>query len=209
LIGDDPDALKIMLGFAYDPQIRRPAELLYGATDTINHFLGLYRVGDKYQFPAFLDRVDPWLTGCMYDWLDRSTGPFDKDSIARSEFCGFVRDIYELVGLEHRPSHPLVHILLELATDRGSASVLNNTGGHQPLIVTALQEVAEFGRDVLLHLMGKTGSWEVGDKGDVVSTELCIGVELGCLVCEKFWWDVTMDDAQEPNTVCTFCESDP
>ena len=208
MIGDDPDALKIMLGFAYDPQMRRPVESLYGATDTIDHLLRLYRVGDKYQFPALLDRVDLWLADCMYDWLDRSTGPFDKDSIARSEFCGFVRDIYELVGLEHRPSHPLVHILLELATDRGSASVLNNTGGCQPLIVTASQEVAEFGRDIFLHLMDKTGSSEADDKGKAVSTELCIGAELRCLVCDKFWWDVKMDDAQEPETVCPFCGSD-
>jgi hypothetical protein len=208
LVGDDPDALKIMLGFAYDQQIHIWERPLNGTTVNIKRLLELYRVGDKYQFPAFLVPVASWLDSCVYKWLDSSAGPFDKDSIESSEFRGFVRDIYELVGSEHRPSHPLVQVLLELATDRGSASVLNNTGGCQPLIVTASQEVAEFGRDIFLHLMDKTGSSEADDKGKVVSTELCIGVELRCQPCDKFWWDVTMDDEQEPETVCPFCGSD-
>ena len=126
MIGDDPDAIKTMLGFVYVPQICRPAELLHVATDTIKYFLGLCRVGDKYQ-------------------LGRSHGPLGKYCVAQSEFCGFIRDIYELVGSEHQPSHPLVQILLELATDWPNTSVLKNTGGDLPLIVTASQKVAEFG----------------------------------------------------------------
>jgi hypothetical protein len=201
LIGDDLDALKTMLGFAYDPQMCRQEDLLHGATDTINHFLGLYRVGDKYQFPAFLDRIAPMIRNCMYGWLDRSAGPYDKDSIARSEFCGFVRDIYELVGSEHQPKHPLVQTLLEIATERGSSSVLKNTGGEQPLIVMASQNVAECGRDIFLHLMDKTGL-SANDNDKVITKELCIGVVLICLSCGEFLWKVMWEDKEEE---CIYC----
>jgi hypothetical protein len=115
----------------------------------------------------------------MDAWMNGSFEPVAE------EFCGFVRDIYELVGSEYRPSHPLVQILLEIATERGSASVLKNTGGNQTLIVTASQKVAEFGRDIFLHLMGKTGSLEVEDEDEVevITYELCIGVKLECSSC--------------------------
>jgi hypothetical protein len=207
LIGDDPDALKTMLGFVYVPQICRPAELLHGATDTINHFLGLYLVGDKYQFPAFLVPVASKLKRQMRLWLGRSRGPLGKDCVAQSEFCGFIRDIYELVGSEHQPSHPLVQILLGIATERGSASVLNNIGGNQPLIVMASQKVAEYGRDIFLHLMDKTGVAKANDNGKVVTTELCIGVVLECPPCSDISWKVIWDDEEslDEEGECTIC----
>ncbi|CAN9454314.1 unnamed protein product [Alternaria alternata] len=179
LVGDDPYALRIMLGFAYDQQIHPWESPLIGTTANIKRLLEPYRVGDKYQFPAFLVPVASWLGNCMDAWMNGSFEPVVE------EFCGFVRDIYELVGSKHRPSHPLVQILLEIATEWGLASVLENTGGNQPLIVMASQKVAEFGRDIFLQLMGKTGSLEVEDEDEVevITYELCIGVKLECSSC--------------------------
>ena len=145
MFGDDPDALKTMLGFAYDQQIHLWESPLNGTTVNIKRLLELYRVGDKYHFRAFLDPVVSQFERCIDAWLTGDDKPLVKDCVARYEFCGLVRDIYELVGPEHRPSHPLVQILLELATDWPNTSVLKNTGGDLPLIVTASQKVAEFG----------------------------------------------------------------
>jgi hypothetical protein len=203
LVGDDPDALKTMLGFAYDQRIHPWESPLNGTTVDIKRLLELYRVGDKYQFPAFLVPVASWLDSCMEAWMDGFFEPVVEGSVARSEFCGFVREFYELVGAEHRPSHPLVQILLRIATEWGPAIVLKNTKGNQPLTVMASQEVAEFGRDMFLHSMAMTGLSEVEDKGEVVGLELSIGVKLQCVSCDAVWWSVPEDE--EPNLACYCC----
>jgi hypothetical protein len=101
----------------------------------------------------------------------------------------------------------LVQILLGIASERGSASVLNNIGGNQPLIVMASQEVAEYGRDIFLHLMDKTGVAKSNDNGKVVTTELCIGVVLECPPCSDISWKVIWDDEEslDEEGECTIC----
>ena len=205
MVGDDPDALKTMLGFAYDQQIHLWESPLNGTTVNIKRLLELYRVGDKYHFHAFLAPVVLQFERCMDAWLTGDDKPLVKDCVARSEFCGFVRDIYELVGPEHRPSHPLVQILLELATDWPNTSVLKNTGDDLPLIVTASQKVAEFGRDIFLHLMNRTGLAEANNDGEAIKSELCIGVRLRCWACCDVSWIVMMDDEEKLHEVCRHC----
>ncbi|KAG9186017.1 hypothetical protein G6011_02573 [Alternaria panax] len=205
LAGDDPDALKIMLDFAYTQEIHPPEGSLHGEIFTIDYFLELYRVGDKYQFPAFIVRIVSWLRGCMHAWLNKSGGPFGEDRIARFRFCSLVREIYELVGSEYRPSHPLVQVLLGLADDQGSTGILNNTGGNQPLIVLASEKTAEFGRDILLHLMKKTGPLEPDDNGEVVTAGLCIRAKVICSFCGQIWWN-TVICGQKEELQCSECE---
>jgi hypothetical protein len=208
LVGDDPDALKTMLSFAYDKDFQPQKDWLDGTTININRLLEIYRVGDKYQFPAFLVWAASQLESCMNDWLngdDHKTCL--KDCVRCSEFCGFVRDIYDLVGPEHQPGHPLVEILMELATDRPDTKVLKHIGHNLPLIVMASQEVAEFGRDIFLHLIYKTGFSDANNDGNIVTTELCIGVALICRHCGKKSWKVMTDDEKlhELREVCRHC----
>ncbi|RYN99230.1 hypothetical protein AA0120_g1969 [Alternaria tenuissima] len=205
LVGDDPDALKTMLRFAYDQQIHPSESPPKGTIVNIKRFLELYRMGDKYQFPALLIPVASQFRSCMDGWLHGDDEPFANDCDARSEFCGFVRDIYELVGPEHRPSHPLVQILLELATDWPITSILKNTGDGQPLIVMASQKVAEFGRDIFLNLMDKTGLSEANSDSKRVTTRLCIGVALICWRCRETSWKVMTDDEEKLSEVCRHC----
>jgi hypothetical protein len=113
--------------------------------------------------------------------------------------------MYELVGPEHRPSHPLVKILLELATDWPNTSVLKNTGDDQPLVVMASQKVAEFGRDIFLHLMDRTGIAEVNNDGEAITSQLCIGVRLICWNCGDVSWIVMTDDEEKLHEVCRHC----
>jgi hypothetical protein len=196
-----------MVNFAYDPVIRPPENSEFGATTTITYFLGLYRVGDKYDFPDFLAGVVSWFKCCLHAWLNRFPGSFGTDETALVEFSGFVRDVYDLVGSERRPEHPLVKVLLAVADDQGSASILNNTGRNQPLILTASEQVAEFGRDILLHLMAKTGTSTTNEDGETITTELCIGVRVTCLSCEEDWWRVVQDgDERDMVQTCIICE---
>jgi hypothetical protein len=67
-----------MLGFAYDQQIHPSESPPNGTTINIKRFLELYRVGDKYQFPAFLVPVASQFESCMDAWLTGDDKPLVK-----------------------------------------------------------------------------------------------------------------------------------
>lgn len=175
-----------MLNFAYDQKIPSPDDVdnVVRTARSIRNCLGLYRVGDKYDFPQFRDRVIS-VFKCSIGWWSmqvRSDDPVPIDAIAHREFCGFVRDVYDIVGSEHHPSHPLVDVLLGFADDQRSTYMVNRIG-RQPLIASACREVAEFGRDIFLHLMAKTGVFH--QDGGIVTEALCIAASRKCPECEE------------------------
>lgn len=137
---------------------------------------------------------------CVGTWLSQSIG---KDEVALREFSGIVREIYILVGPDPQPEHPLLKILLELV-DCDNVSLVHNTGRNQPLLLGASKDVAEFGRDLLLRLMAKTGSTGVKNNVETPTTrELCIGYKVRCPGCEVSWYKVAYDVHNEGH--CVFC----
>jgi hypothetical protein len=177
-----------------------------GASTTIDYFLGLYRIDDKYDFPEFQARIVSCFRSCMYAWLNNQATDSEEDAVALREFSGFVSEIYKLVGPGYKPDHPLVKVLLDVADDQGSASILNNNGYRQPLITMASREVAEFGRDILLHLMAKTGSSGKNEEDRFVTNELCIGAKVTCLGCDALSWRVVIDEGDEIEIWCRSCK---
>jgi hypothetical protein len=195
-----------MLDFAYGQSSFPPEASRHGDTVKVNYFLGLYRVADKYDFPNLRLLFACWFKKYMHAWLHRFDKPHEKDSSAYQEFGGFVKDIYDLVGSKHQPSHPLVKTLLEVADNQGSASILNNSGFNQPLVIVASREIAEYGRDIFLRLMKKTGSSGPDEQGKVVKTELCVGINVRCLRCNMEWWRVTLRGKQDIGMRCPGCK---
>jgi hypothetical protein len=162
---DDPDALKTILDFGYTEEIGPSKDTsLQGTASNIHYLLKLYRTGDKYDFPEFQDRVVMCSKSSIYAWFNRSGTPLANDAGAHEELCGLIRDVYDLVGSEHQPSHPSVDMLLDFVDNAGPTNILHNTGGNQSLIVTASREIAEFGRDIFLQSMRMTGSSDADEK---------------------------------------------
>ncbi|KAI4633894.1 uncharacterized protein J4E87_001061 [Alternaria ethzedia] len=98
---DDPDALLLMLNFAYDQKIPSLDDVdnVIRTARSIRDCLGLYRVGDKYDFAQFRDRVIS-VFKCSIGWWSmqvRSDDPDPIDAVVHREFCGFVRDVYDIV----------------------------------------------------------------------------------------------------------------
>jgi hypothetical protein len=198
-----------MLDFAYTEEIGPPEDTslqAHGAASNIHYLLKLYRTGYKYDFPEFQDRVVMCFQSSMCAWFNRSSTPLANDAVAQEEFCGLIKDVYNLVGSEHQPSHPLINILLDLVDNAGPGSILHNTGGNQSLIVTAPQEITEFGRDIFLDLMSKTRSSETDKQSKVITTKLCIGAKVECQTCANIWWRVIQDGEYKRTSVfCVKC----
>lgn len=57
-----------------------------GASTTIDYFLGLYRIDDKYDFPEFQARIVSCFRSCMYAWLNNQATESEEDAVALREF---------------------------------------------------------------------------------------------------------------------------
>jgi hypothetical protein len=57
-----------------------------GASTTIDYFLGLYRIDDKYDFPEFQARIVSCFRSCMYAWLNNQATDSEEDAVALREF---------------------------------------------------------------------------------------------------------------------------
>jgi len=192
-----------MLNFAYDEASLYPDELAKGTLLGIRHTLGLYRVGDKYDFPRFRECVISCFKLRFKHWLSQ---PPIGDDAAHKDFCDIVREVYDIVGPDNHPRQKLVVALLEAIDDVDSTRILNNTGGKQRLIVKAAQEIAPFGRDSFLNLMAKTGSSTVDEFGMVSTTELCTGIRVKCPRCHTIWWRVVLEEEEDRIERC-ICEN--
>jgi hypothetical protein len=186
---DDPVAITIMLNFAYTYNRSFPLPDGHrGTTKNIRRIISLYRVEDKYDFPDFEGAPEDEFVEQFHAWLDEPTSQAGKDESAVTEFCSIVSDIYNLVGPDPLPKHPLVYSLLMVMEQREEYSILNNVGGNHLLLTRASQEVAEFGRDLFLDLIGKTKKVNKGESdGRCKATELYIGTEVKCPSCERVW----------------------
>ncbi|KAI4640053.1 hypothetical protein J4E93_008853 [Alternaria ventricosa] len=175
---DDPDALRAMLNYAYDEKsVPWPDDSLAGTTFDIHHILDLYRVGDKYDFPSFRLQLIFRLMTALRRWFSRPSEPSIGYAAESEEFCEIIRKVYDIVGSEHQEDQDLVETFLQAIDEHPSARILNNTGGKQGIIVKASREVAEFGRDIFLHLMYIVGTEDHKD-GTVSTTELCTGIKV-------------------------------
>jgi hypothetical protein len=117
---------------------------------------------------------------------------------ALKAFCDIVQVVYEFVVPEPQPEHPLVAVLLKLVDQDDSVSILGNT--QQLLLVKASEKIAEFGLDLLLQLLKKTGGSEKNEDGGSSSTMLYIGTVVLCPNCDEPWSKVKdgRDDAHCP-----------
>ena len=182
-----------MLNYAYDEKsVPWPDSSLAGTTFDIHHILDLYRVGDKYDFPSFRLQLIFRLMTALDRWFSRPSKPPNGYAAESEEFCEIIRKVYDIVGSEHQEDNELVETLLQAIDEHSSARILNNTGGKQGMIVKASREVAEFGRDIFLHLMDIVGTEDHKD-GTVSITELCTGTKVVCLLCEQRWWKVVVE----------------
>jgi hypothetical protein len=176
-----------MLNFAYARSFPLP-DKSHGTTNNIRHIISLYRVADKYDFPDFERALDDAFIEQFHIWLDELVRLAIKDESAVVDFCSIVSDIYNLVGPEPQQKHPLFDSLLIIMEQREEHSILNNAGGNHLLLTRASREVAEFGRDLFLDLIGKTNKVKKGEgDGRCKTTELYIGTEVKCPSCERVW----------------------
>jgi hypothetical protein len=207
LVGDDPEALKVMLDYAYNPRKLPLKDVLSEYNDIINirYFLELYRVADKYNFPAFRAEVICRFTSCMETWVDLDDEDTSEGSSKCREFSDVVRSVYDLVGSERKPKHSLIKVLMEVADKLDPASVFNNAGSRRPLIKMASQQVAEFGRDILLRMMKVTAKEITGKKSEFIRTVLYVGFMVKCPYCNGEWWTVMRPEPSRWQGDCQGC----
>jgi hypothetical protein len=189
-----------MLDFMYDDTITLPDDQVDGSSKNIRHIIGLYRVADKYAVPSLEEWAIEEFSNEIYGWLQLA----GRTEGAKAEFCSIVSEFYDLVGSDPQPQHPFVQALLDIAEHEDGSTVLNNTDGNNPLLVRASQEIADFGRDLFLHLIAMAEATEPNEDDEVSAKELCIAVVVKCPECEEIWSRVQRSDLKDDG-YCQLC----
>jgi hypothetical protein len=139
---DDPNAVTVMLDFAYYNSIPLPDKRC-GFVGKIRYIISLYSVADKYDFPSFQESLANDFNCEVLNRLMRSAESASKDESIVAELCSIVKDIYNLVGPDPRPEHPYVHGLLTVLDQKDEDEnedgdgILNSTGGDRLLLTSA------------------------------------------------------------------------
>lgn len=145
---DDPTLITAMLRYAYGS--RTPLPVRSPSIQNALFCVSLYRVADKYAFPELEERAALLFMVHMRRWLEHHNDhDTDGEGSARHQsFCEVVTETYKLPNA--CLTHPLVSVILDLTDD---VEVMLDQD--LPLLRSAAKEVAEFGRDMFLHLMSK------------------------------------------------------
>jgi hypothetical protein len=181
---DDADALEAMLYYLYCDKTKWTGRL---DTNTYLLFcLNLYQVADKYDCPIVQEAAH----------LDFRTG-FKKywDNAAQ---CEVVDGFREIVNNLYEGPQSLLKYSLQIISNHRESQLTGSTGKLRPLILKTARDVAEFGRDILLHIMEQTGK-QGSEK--VVTVKLEFMYIVKCPKCEFVW----MRPRSQVNGCCWTC----
>lgn len=196
-----------MLTFAYQtiPYYYRNFSSLFDVSKTsaasLIFCVTLYRVADKYIYPDLKEAAEENFTSQLYSWLERQEDADvdDQEQTTPEAFNDIVKHVYDLPDAHYK--HPLVGCLLK-ATDVVTAIQVFNSEERTPeLLVKAVTEVAESGRDLFLHLTSKSGVKQYGE-GTHTIRELGVMTRVECPQCKEIW---SKPDAHPEHGFCAEC----
>ncbi|KAF2134684.1 hypothetical protein P153DRAFT_427340 [Dothidotthia symphoricarpi CBS 119687] len=179
---DDTDAVQHMLYHAYglpSPSLPTASEWL----DHLRYNLNLYQVAEKYSVPSLATMS----VGCFKRHWDSYLDDID---VAGEDVYHSYQDVVQRVYIvaraqdgEHRRDHPLVKILLDGTITHQRISITKDHDKILDLFTKAADDVAEFGRDIFVHMMNSTKP-----KTDTTG---CISItwtnKFTCPECEHAW----------------------
>ncbi|KAI4659426.1 uncharacterized protein J4E78_005854 [Alternaria triticimaculans] len=201
---DDPDALLLMLNFAYDQKIPSLDDVdnVVRTARSIRDCLGLYRVADKYDFPQFLDRLG---TVCDLPYLEHTPSRNHASPLqtAAAQLTRLVTALALYVETTHPPylptmpettkvvpltchghSRPVPHIHFSSLVDEDQYYIISACKDNNPML-----------RD------GVTGDWIgtfLGHKGAVWQARLSSDASLAATASADFSakvWDTHTGEA--------------
>lgn len=171
LHNDDADALEAMLHYLYHEKRKWIRRL---DTDTYLLFcLDLYEVADKYDCPNVQEAAH----------LDFCNG--FKKYWNNAAFCEVAYGFREIVNKLYEGPQSLLKFSLQTILSHKESQLNGPLGKLRPLILRTARELAEFGRDILLHIMDQTGGQEPGKEG--VAVELNFTHMVECPDCYGTW----------------------
>jgi hypothetical protein len=174
LKGDDPDAVHYMLCFAYD----QPSVWIWRHLSKDPHFwLNAYEVADKYSFPALEKHAIDMLS---WHWESFLGGIVNVTPIQCEGYRDVVNRIYAIANANRE--HPMVQMLLTHLFKGDDLNLISNHGEILSVISKTAEDNAEYGRDVLVHLMGSIG-WGNATQG----IEIALTKKVKYKNCEKTW----------------------
>jgi hypothetical protein len=144
-----------MLKYAYTDRITSPDGL--GEIGEMLYYIRLYQIADKYNFPG-LEWAASSGFGSRLEFLlvihgDGEADGHGKEKASLEDFCDVVKRVYELPNAH--PAHPLVKELLKDTAPKPDTLSFKGIRSLKSSVVRAVEEVAEFGRDLFLYTLRK------------------------------------------------------
>jgi hypothetical protein len=176
-----------MLTWVYNGRITLPDVDEYTLSNVL-FYIELYRVADKYDVPGLCEAL---LGHFRVQLLLGTRDPIYSDKGEQTDpskceaFCDLINNVYTLPNAGK--NHPLVRDILS-AMDQSSSSLLRILRSHGKvpvLVVEASRRNAEFGRDVLLHLLGKSDITVDDKAGEEPMQELALVFQVRCPDCDR------------------------
>jgi hypothetical protein len=202
LFGDDAASLESMLTWVYNGRITLPDDDEY-TLPNVSFCLELYRVADKYDLPELCETLRRRFRSQLLYGLQDVACPVkgqQADPAICEAFCDLIENIYEL--LHAGSEHPLVATMLLVIDQSPALQILQNDGETPHLVFEASRRHAEFGRDVLLHLLRKSNVTVKEGTGKKTIKELALVFQAMCPECDRI---VRMDEDSLPDYDTAWC----
>ena len=168
---DDADALEAMLYYLYHDKRKWTGRL---DTDIYLLFcLNLYQVADKYDCPNVQEAAH-------FDFCNGFKKYWDN-----AAHCEVVDGFPEIVSKLYEGPQSLLKYSLQAILNHEESQLTGSLGKLRPLILKTARDVAEFGRDILLHIMEQTG--EQGSEKNDVAVTLEFTYTAQCPNCDGKW----------------------
>ncbi|KAH4943234.1 hypothetical protein HBI79_015570 [Parastagonospora nodorum] len=185
LYDDEPTAVTAMLNFAYHGAIELPGPCL--PVTNILFCIDLCCVADKYDMPALRRQTEFCFCNEMNNWLDGKIilkQAEAKEPASPESFCNIISKLYELP--QTTVQHRLVAAVFVQVNQTGAIKVFSNDGLVSPLLEQACEKVPEFGRDLCLYILRKSGTTTLS-VGKRVINEIEVTTQVKCQACGGIW----------------------
>lgn len=163
----------------------------------------LYRVADKYDMPNLRRQTEVYFCNEMSNWLNGDMileHAEAKEPASPESFCNIISKLYELTQtgtVENR----LVAAVFVKINYPSAIKVFSNDGLISPLLEQACMKVPEFGRDLCLYILKKSGISTLSD-GKRVINEIEVTTQVKCQACGGIW---RRGDSMTPGGYCPRC----
>jgi hypothetical protein len=175
---DNANALEAMLHYLYHEKMKWT-----GSLDTKTYLLfclDLYQVADKYGCPNVQGAAHSDFCSGFKKYWDKAAYHEAADG-----FREIVGKLYDGPQTTFEGRKSLLKVSLQTILTHRESQLNGPLGKLRPLILMTASEVAEFGQDILLHIMEQTGEQGIEKKGVTVELEFTHMVH--CPDCDEVW----------------------